>query len=421
MQPDYRHETLPLDTPDDDPRWAAYLDVFRMGLLDGRPPAAGVDVFRKHRRANNASLTMVTAEGPGLDGRQPVAAFSSCITDINCGAEPQPVLVVNTIAVKPSHRRRGLLKLMMQHQLDAAHDQGVPLAILSATEGTIYGRFGFGASNRQFDAKIVTSKIRWRDGAELAPGSVEFVEPSYLESIFEELTDAHHRRYRGVLKPLEQHRIFDLGEWDSRAHRPSEDLRAVVHFDPSGTPDGYAVFKHKGWETQPITSQVYRMIATTPEVERALWQALVDMDIVERLNFVSYPGDPLILSLVDEWAVERDGTVDAQWLRILDLPGAVAGRGFEADGRVVLEATDPMGYCAGTWLISADGGVGRAEPTQHEPDVRLGIDALARMWHGDRTAEELALGGQVFGETEGLRALSALFRVGEPPLNPWMV
>lgn len=418
MSDEYRYEILPLDTPDDDPRWLTYIDIFRMGLLDGRPTDKNGEIFRRHRRTDDARLGMFTITGPGLPDGAPVAAFNDCVAQLNCGAEPIPVLVINTIAVKPSHRRRGLLRRLMQRHLDAAREAGIGIAMLSASEGAIYGRFGFGVATRWLEAELTTSKLSWRAGADLAEGTVEFVEPAFLENHFETITQAHLRIQRGVLSPLEMHRLMDVGAWDPKAKGPAQDLRAAVHFDAAGTADGYALFTHKGWDS-PVTSDVHRVIAADVAVTRSLWQALASMDIVEKLKFASYPGDPLPLSLTDEWAVEYKGAGDRFWLRILDLPVAVAGRGFEADGTVVLAIDDPMDYTTGTWRINAEGGRGRAERVDEEPQVRLGIDALARMWHGDRTAEELALGGQAAGTRDGLRTLSALLRVGEAPHNPW--
>ena len=59
MEP-YELELLPLDTPDDDPRWAAYLDLFAIVFLEGRASDDGLAAFRRHRRADGATLGMVT-------------------------------------------------------------------------------------------------------------------------------------------------------------------------------------------------------------------------------------------------------------------------------------------------------------------------------------------------------------------------
>lgn len=420
MAQDYRYELLPLETPDTDPVWHRYLDVFRIGLVDHPPVPAFVDFFRTHRRVDQSRLGMITTSGPGLADGEPVAAFSDCVTQINVGAESIPVLVINWIAVKPSHRRRGLLKRMMREHLDAARERDIPLALLEASEGAIYARFGFGATTRSLRAELDTRRLRWRDGVSLAQGSVEFVAPTFLTEHFRALTDAHHRHQYGAMRPLEMHRLMDLGQWDSEDKAPSQKLRAVVHFDPSGQPDGYALFSHGGWDT-PVTATVQRVVAADAAVSRSLWDALASMDIVERLTYLSHPGDPLPLSLADEWAVKITGGTDRQWLRILDLPAAIAGRGFDGEGELTVGISDPLGYADGVWRIAARDGVGSAELTAATPEVRLGVDALARLWFGDRTAEELAVAGHIHGDDTALRQLSSLFRSGRPAFNHWKV
>ena len=47
---------------------------------------------------------------------------------------------VSTVAVLPTHRRRGILIGMMRAQLDACHQRGEAVAYLWATEDKIYGR-----------------------------------------------------------------------------------------------------------------------------------------------------------------------------------------------------------------------------------------------------------------------------------------
>src|SRR5438067_511273 len=52
------------------------------------------------------------------------------------------------VGVLPTHRRRGVLTKMMRAQLEDCRARGEQGAYLWASEGTIYGRFGFGLSSR---------------------------------------------------------------------------------------------------------------------------------------------------------------------------------------------------------------------------------------------------------------------------------
>jgi predicted acetyltransferase len=55
-----------------------------------------------------------------------------------------PAAGVTIVGVLPTHRRRGILKELMRAQLDDVHERGEPLAVLWASEETIYGRYGYG-------------------------------------------------------------------------------------------------------------------------------------------------------------------------------------------------------------------------------------------------------------------------------------
>ncbi|EQD59886.1 acetyltransferase, partial [mine drainage metagenome] len=57
---------------------------------------------------------------------------------------------VTAVGVLPTHRRRGLLREMMTRQLLAARQGGLALAVLWASEGGIYSRFGFGPAARSW-------------------------------------------------------------------------------------------------------------------------------------------------------------------------------------------------------------------------------------------------------------------------------
>ncbi len=418
MRDNHRFEQLPLDTPDDDPRWEAYQDIFSFGFMGRRPNEASVNTMRKQARGDRSFMDMITATGPGLDGPQPVAAFVSAPFTMNAGAGIVDCLVIQGIAVRPSHRRKGILRHMMRHRLDAARDSGFGSAVLTASEGSIYGRYGFGIATRQLGIEIDTTRFRIRDGVELAPGSLEFVHPSFLADHFGRISLAHQQRYRGSHGRLEEHRMVFTGAWDRKEEGPSRALRALVHFDIHQQPDGFAVFTQRGWESTPITSDVLQICSPDPAIDRSLWQALVDIDLVENLTYdFSHNGDPLSLSLVDSRAVAVKNSKDAVWLRILDLPHAVAERGFESEGTIVVHLEDPLGYCSGTWRITASGGDGHAAPTTAEPDVSLGVDSLATLWFGDRTAATLAQAGLVHGGEEHLRRFSQMFETSEAPVN----
>src|SRR4051794_34471676 len=59
------------------------------------------------------------------------------------GGALAPVAAVSAVAVQPTHRRRGVLTSMMGALHGVARDRGEIAAVLTASESTIYGRFGY--------------------------------------------------------------------------------------------------------------------------------------------------------------------------------------------------------------------------------------------------------------------------------------
>ena len=87
---------------------------------------------------------------------------------------------VTWVSVLPTHRRRGVLRALMQHQLDRYREQATPAAVLTASEGGIYRRFGFGPSTTERQGRIDRRSVRLRrpvDTAEVSSCPPRWPEP----------------------------------------------------------------------------------------------------------------------------------------------------------------------------------------------------------------------------------------------------
>lgn len=58
------------------------------------------------------------------------------------------------VSVAATHRWRGILTPMMRRRLDDVRSWGEPLAVLTAAEPEIYGRFGYGIATHQMSVEI---------------------------------------------------------------------------------------------------------------------------------------------------------------------------------------------------------------------------------------------------------------------------
>ena len=65
---------------------------------------------------------------------------------------------VTIVGVYPTHRRRGVLRSMMRAQIDDVHERGEPIAILWASEGNIYQRFGYGLGSLRMGINLARDR-----------------------------------------------------------------------------------------------------------------------------------------------------------------------------------------------------------------------------------------------------------------------
>jgi predicted acetyltransferase len=166
---------------------------------------------------------------------------------------------------------------------------------------------------------------------------------------------------------------------------------------------------------------VLELVALDPVVEQALWQWLFAMDLVGvvkgRRGPVPHP--------LQSWLVEPRRlalvTMDALWLRLLDVPAALMARSYAGDGSIVFEVDDEtIPANAGRWQITVPaqgGGAATVTRTTSDPDLALDVAALASAYLGAFRFGDLASAGRVREcRPNALQRADALFT---PPRAPW--
>src|SRR5688572_18351560 len=91
--------------------------------------------------------SLVVRDGDEIVGT--TAALSQSVTVP--GGASLPVAAVSGVGVVPGHTRRGHLTRLMRAQLDGIEE---PIAVLYASEGAIYGRYGYGLSMRAMTLEL---------------------------------------------------------------------------------------------------------------------------------------------------------------------------------------------------------------------------------------------------------------------------
>lgn len=337
--------------------------------------------------------------GPGRtfgavdDGRLVGTATSFATRTAVPGGAALDTAAVTRVGVRGDHTRRGVLTALMRAQLDTLAAAGTALASLRATEARIYGRFGYGMATR---GRQVGVRRRggsgWRAHAPRG-GPVRLLA---REEVVAVLAPLHERlalrRPGGLVRPAAwwwgpvQRRI------DDRDH-----VIAAVHTGEHGD-DGYLV-AFLGGPVDSFDSQVLSVAdlhAADVAATAALWRFALGIDLVERVEARLRPLDePLELLLDDPRDCRVGGVEDEAWLRIVDVPAALAARSYGASEPVVLAVHDPvLPTNAGVYRIAA-GAAERLGPLGGpvQPELECDVAGLAMAYLGDRAPSALVAAG----------------------------
>jgi predicted acetyltransferase len=215
------------------------------------------------------------------------------------------------------------------------------------------------------------------------------------DEILPVLADVHARialrRPGGMTRP---------GGWWSQVRRRLEldraHVLAAVHTGPDGE-DGFAVaFLGEGGAFAERPLEVTDLHAADVAGTAALWRFLLGVDLTGAVEAHLRPLDePLELLLADPRACAVTGQADETWLRIVDVPVALAARGYGTADPVLLAVHDGLREGnAGVYRI-ADGAAERVGPLGGpvQPQLECTVAGLAMAYLGDRRPSELVASG----------------------------
>jgi predicted acetyltransferase len=349
-----------------------------------------------------------------LGSEVPVATFGTQPSTLNIGfGTLLDAHLITGVTVRTSHRRRGLLRRMMSEDLALAKERGIAIAALTASEASIYGRFGFGVATSEQSITVDTgAKFRLNH---LPVGSVEVADPSVLLELAPEVFAKVHGAQPGSIGRQEFYRQLAAGT-TSREGGPDAKVKVALHYSADGAVDGYVSYRFGGWDKTPATMEIIDLVAATPAAYLELWQYLAAIDLVESITWNEAPVDnPLTWALTDSRCVKASNPRDLLWLRILDVTQALEARQFAADGTLVFTVTDALNLTAGTFALEVHNGSARVTASDQAPDLDLDIAVLSSIYLGAVNPVSLAAAGKMHEHTAGAAFLAArLFAVERP-------
>ena len=289
-----------------------------------------------------------------------------------------PCAGVTAVGVQPTHRRRGVLRAMMDTQLRDIHERGEPIAALWASEETIYGRFGYGIAAWAGELRIPHEWDAFAEPLELA-GTTRFVTPEVARELFPPVYEAVRRERPGMTSRDETW----WGDRQLRLHEDEVDApRRFVVLEVDGEPQAYAIYRtHSSWDAGSATSRlvVTEALGATPQAMAAIWRFLLDVDWMGSVETSLAPPDHPLFLLLATPRRARYRMGDGLWLRVVDVPAALSGRTYGDGAPLVLEVRDAVcEWNDGRWRL--DGGT--CERTDEEADLALDVSALGSAYVG---------------------------------------
>ncbi|MEU5044681.1 GNAT family N-acetyltransferase [Streptomyces griseorubiginosus] len=313
------------------------------------------------------------------------------------GGASVPAAGVTMVSVAATHRRRGVLTSMMRRQLDDVRSWGEPLAVLTASEPVIYGRFGYGVGTYQLNADIDTARV----GLSVPPGTDD-VRLRYAAPA--DVLDACEAVYARLV-PRRPGMIARIPGWerlwllDPESTRDGASPLQCVVAERDGEVVGFVRYRVKAdWDaTGPKgTVVVSDLEALDPAGHGALWRFLFDLDLTSRIDIRRRPVDEAWQYLVSDIRRCSPLVRDALHVRLVDVGAALEARTYQTAVDVVLEVEDA--FCpwnAGRWRLSGDAKGASCARTTDQADLALSVRELGAAYLGGVSLASLAGAGLV--------------------------
>lgn len=339
------------------------------------------------------------------------------------GGDLVPAAGVTMVTVQATHRRRGVLTSMMRRQLDDVRAAGEPLAVLTASEPAIYGRFGYGCATRQLTARIDTSRVRLPlPGDEGAVEGVRLrvVPPVAALDACEAVYADQVARRPGML--ARQPGWERLPVCDPPEGRDGAGELLCVLAERDGEVTGYARYAVRAqWSPAgPDGTVVLRDLAAVDPVSRAaLWRYLFGMDLASNLTSHNLPADDPLWSMVSDLRRCQVGIREGLFVRPVDVGAALAARTYTVPVDVVLDVTDS--FCpwnSGRWRLAGDSKGASCARTRDAADLTLSVRELSAAYLGGFSLAALASAGRVTETRAG--ALTEASVAFHGTVEPWL-
>ena len=323
------------------------------------------------------------------------------------GGSTVPASGVTWVSVAATHRRQGLVTQMMDALHDDATVRGEPIALLGASEGGIYERFGYGIATQLRAISIDRRAAILRPGLDADRSAVRYVEGEAAHDHLVDVWDRYRRTRAGeITRSAAWHRIlFD--------HRSKSEGEFGVTFHLAHR-NGYAAYRiSERWSNGVAEHrlELVEFLAVTPAAHLDLWHTVLGIDLVATITTHRLaPDEALPLMLTNARAYATTTLKDGLWANVLDPSIAFAARVYGTIDRLVVEVDEQR------WAIESDGAEASCRRVRTKADLVIDRPSFGALLFGGVRPSLLARGRRLSARSDDvLRRADAFFVVGPAP------
>jgi predicted acetyltransferase len=328
-----------------------------------------------------------------------------------------PMAGVAGVKIAPEYRGQGVGRALMTALIQLMTERGYPLSALYPSTSPIYRKLGWERAGATWTTAVPTRSL-----LALAPPDLPSVAQAPAAQVPAAQVPVSRPRRPGPEDAAEVLAVLGRAYELARVCGPvTFDEQTVRRWLTAGRwagKDRYAYLADDGFLAYAWNGRgeliVDKLVAVRAQTTRALWSVIAsNASIAQTVRAQLAPADPLWWLLGEQDAKP----VGAYWwmLRVLDVPAAIAARGFPAiDIDVPLDiADDQVPANTGAWTLAIRSGAGALVPAAagraaRDP-LRLGARGLAALYAGVPAAALRTAGLAAGGTRESDAALDSAF------------
>lgn len=358
-------------------------------------------VYTPEQIVSTRALHDVSRFELALDGKEIVGIVGAYTLRVTVpGSGHLPMGGLTWVSTSATHRRQGLLTRLMARTLADVDRRGEPVAMLGASEGGIYERYGFGVATQLRVTSIDRRLAQVRPELRPRPGTVRFVAG---DAALAHVTDVWSRFHRDRVGEVDRTDAWHRFLFDAHS-KPSGEFSPSVYLAHR---DGYALYRiQQQWnDGRPAhILNVVELVAVTGEAHVALWHTLLGVDLVGSITSRQVPlDDPLPYLLTNPRALQTTTLNDGVWVNVRDVKACFSARSYGTTDRLVIEVDGSR------WAIDGGPEGATCARVRSRPNLSMDHASLGALLLGGVRPSALAAGRRLDSRNDDALRRADLF------------